>query len=142
MKWDENNPLDIVIGTSAKVAEDMVHGTAALIKDLSTYHGMYKNMASALRQTITNLKKHAMNKKMVNAETRKKVAHRIKQIGVVIITCEQMASICTDVISDFIDSMHHFDNIPDIKDIVSKIDLPKPEPETPADGPEDEEEKE
>ena len=127
MKWEKNKPLDVIVGTAAKTAEDMVHGTGALIKDMATYCSMYRNMAAAQRKTISNLKKHAMAKGMNNKDTRIKVAYRILQIETVARTCDGLAQDCTNMVGELIKEMHKFENIKLVRDIVGKIELPKDE---------------
>ena len=55
MKWKKDTAADIVMGAAAKVAEDMVHGTAAAINPGLTrlpYTGAMAYQAGALDETL------------------------------------------------------------------------------------------
>ena len=125
MKWEKENAIDIVVGASAKVAEDMVHGTAALVKDAGRYYSMYTNMANTLKKTNHNLNKYILSKKWPNNKTKAKVRHRMKQIEQIMVLCGKMAEICSRQGEAAIHVLSQLEGNKNLKDIVDRIDLPK-----------------
>ena len=122
MKWKKNTAADIVMGTAAKVAEDMVHGTAAAIQDVSKYHGMYKSMAGALEKAADNLSRHMLRKKWMSSEDRKKLRKQINQIRAMSRICVKMMRWCTVFGAGTISELKRFEENRKLADVVSGIE--------------------
>ena len=137
MKWEKNTAADIVMGTAAKVAEDMVHGTAAAIQDISRYHGMYKSMGGALEQAAVNLQKHMLRKKWMSGEDKKKLRRQISQIRAMAKICTRMALWCTTFGAGTISELKKFEMNRKLADVVKGIEADDEDPLDANDEPEE-----
>lgn len=122
MKWKKDTAADIVMGAAAKVAEDMVHGTASAIRDISEYHSMYKNMERALNDASNNLKKHLLRKKWMSKEDRKAIRSRISQINAMAKICRRMQGWCSGFAGGTIMELKKFEGNKKLKDVVLGIE--------------------
>jgi hypothetical protein len=122
MKWKKETAADIVMGTAAKVAEDMVHGTASAVKDISEYHSMYRNMEGALNQAAGNLSKHMLRKKWMSKDDRKKLRAQISQIKAMAKICRRMMLWCSGFAGGTIMELKKFEGNRKLSEIVDSIE--------------------
>lgn len=94
MKWEKETAADIVMGAAAKIAEDMVHGTAAAIQDISRYHSMFRSMSQSLGRAAANLQKHMLRKKWMSSADKKAIRSKINQIRAVARVCDRLQAWC------------------------------------------------
>lgn len=122
MKWKKDTAADVVMGAAAKIAEDMVHGTAAAIQDISRYHSMYKSMAISLEKSADMLKKHMLRKKWMSREDRKKLRGQISQIKAMAKICLRMSLWCTNFGAGTISELKKFETNRKLADVVNGIE--------------------
>jgi len=122
MKWEKETAADIVMGSAAKVAEDMVHGAAASIQDITEYHSMYRNMATTLNNGARNLRKHVLGKKWMSIEDKKAVRQKISQIRAVARVCRRMQVKCSEYAEGSIKELKKMEMNKKPAKIVSRIE--------------------
>lgn len=122
MKWKKDTAADVVMGAAAKIAEDMVHGTAAAIEQISRYHYMYRSMGIELTKTADNLKRHMLGKKWMSKDDRKKLRGQISQIRAMAKICGKMQMWCTGFATGTITELRKFESNKKLSEIVKNIE--------------------
>lgn len=122
MKWEKDTAADIVMGAAAKIAEDMVHGTAAAVQDISRYHTMFKNMSRSLTASANGLQKHVLRKKWMAAADKKAVRLRISQIRAIARICDRLRSWCSAYAVGSIGELKKMEMDGKLTKIVSRIE--------------------
>jgi adenylylsulfate kinase-like enzyme len=122
MKWEKDTAADIVMGAAAKIAEDMVHGAAAAIQDMTRYHSVFKNMEHALNRSADNLRHHLLKKKWMSKEDRQAIRNKITQIRAIARVCMRLQDWCAGYATGSISELKKMEVNKKLARIVSRIE--------------------